>query len=451
MGNGKENNKPPIELRSEEIEEILGKPPRKLVRWGISFIFIVVTVILIGCWFFKYPDVITATVEVTSDNPPAYIKARVNGKIEKIFVQDKQQVDSGDYLMMIENPSRYADVFDLKKDMMAFRPFFRGFDTSAVNTGLFSQNFVLGELQSYFSTFVTKYEDYMHFIILDYNHQKIQSMKEELKMHNMYYDRQYKQKTILDEDVALMEKEYKRYEQLYDSNAVSQSELEKMKSAYLNRQLALEEARTNLANIKIQMSQLEQDILEQRLQYDQKNSELQLALREAYENLLGQIDIWEKDFVLKSPIPGIVTFNKYWKENQNVEEGEEVMAVVPATVSLPIGKLELSTRGAGKVRVGQNVNIKFDNYPYMEFGMVRGVIDRISLVPSDKDFYLVEVTFPDGLKTNYGIHLPFSQKMIGQAEVITDEMPLLVRIIQPLKSLIKNKSFRNVPAPAAAS
>jgi HlyD family secretion protein len=441
----KDQNTRHIELRSEEIEEILGRPPRKLIRWGITLIFTVVIAVLIGSWFFKYPDFINASIEVTSENPPAYLASRVNGKIEKLLVRDKQVVDSGEYLMIIENPANYNDVFELKLNLINFRGFLGDFDTKTVDTSQFRKNYVLGELQSYFSSLVTKYEDYLHFVLLDYHNKKIQSLKQELSMHNMYYDRQYRQKTILEEDLALTEKEYSRYQKLFDSSAISISDLEKVRSQFLNKQLAFEEARTNLANIKIKIAQLEQTILDQQLQQEQKRSELQLALKETYENLLGQIDIWEKDYILKSPIKGVATFNKYWNENQNVEEGEEVMAVVPENESRIIGKLELNTRGAGKVKHGQSVNIKFNNYPYMEFGMVKGRIDKISLVPSDEDYYLVEVSFPEGLITNYGIALEFSQKMLGQAEIITDDIPLLVRIMQPLKSLLKNRSFRQIP------
>jgi len=77
--------------------------------------------------------------------------------------------------------------------------------------------------------------------------------------------------------------------------------------------------------------------------------------------------------------------------------------------------------------------------------MVRGTIEKISIVPSVEDFYLVEVSFPNGLETNYGIQLEFSQKMNGMAEIITEELPLLIRIINPVKSLLKNKSVRKMP------
>jgi len=46
-----------------------------------------------------------------------------------------------------------------------------------------------------------------------------------------------------------------------------------------------------------------------------------------------------------------------------------------------IGKADIPSTGIGKVKSGQTVNIKLDNYPYMEFGMIKAKIKNISLVP----------------------------------------------------------------------
>jgi HlyD family secretion protein len=141
----------------------------------------------------------------------------------------------------------------------------------------------------------------------------------------------------------------------------------------------------------------------------------------------------------------MVTYTQYWTENQNVGQGDKVMAIVPQKESQMIGKLKLRPRGAGKVKVGQDVNVKFLNFPYMEYGIVKGKVNKISPVPSGDEYYLVEVTFPEGLQTNYGINLEVARQMTGQAEIITEEIPLLVKIIMPVRSIIKNRSFRSMP------
>ena len=166
------------------------------------------------------------------------------------------------------------------------------------------------------------------------------------------------------------------------------------------------------------------------------------------QNLNSQLSIlnaqlfqWEQTFLLVSPIAGVVTFTKYWQKNQNVNAGEVLITVVPNEETKIVGKILLPSQGAGKVKEGQSVNVKFDNFPYMEFGMVRVQIKNISLVPvtveNNQKAYLLEVDFPDKLKTNYGKELTFSQEMTGIAEIITEDLRLLDKFLNPIKAVIK--------------
>ena len=94
---------------------------------------------------------------------------------------------------------------------------------------------------------------------------------------------------------------------------------------------------------------------------------------------------------------------------------------------------------SGKVKQGQLVNIKLSGYPYLDYGMVRGVVKSISMVPSG-DTYIVEIALPNGLETLYGKKLEFTQNMQGTAEIITDDLRLIQKIINPFRYLIsKNK------------
>jgi HlyD family secretion protein len=163
------------------------------------------------------------------------------------------------------------------------------------------------------------------------------------------------------------------------------------------------------------------------------------SLREAHEKLKGQIDIWENQYTLRSPFKGKVSFTKIWSENQHIEKSEVVMTVIPEMQGEIIGKIELSARGAGKIREGHKVIIQFDNYPFMEFGTVEGSIRSISLVPIDEN-YSAEIKLDSSLLiTNYNRRLEFQQNMPGMAEIVTDERSLLDRIIDPFKSAFKKQ------------
>jgi hypothetical protein len=51
----------------------------------------------------------------------------------------------------------------------------------------------------------------------------------------------------------------------------------------------------------------------------------------------------------------------------------------------------------------------------------------------------VEVNIPNGMKTSYGIEIVFSQKMSGSAEIITGDIRLFHRVLQPIKSILTDR------------
>ena len=432
-----------IELRSEPVQEILGTVPPWIIRWGISLLLIIVILILVGSWFFKYPDFVNAEIEVITQEPPADIIAKSTGKIDQFFIDDKDHVLEGEKIAVIENPANTEEVFRLKEKLDEIKPYILNGHGEVIPEFDYGQYNNLGEIQSYYSLFLKSYLDYENFLKVDFHNQKISALDNQLKNQSLHYEYSYAQKMTLEDDYNLAAKDYERHQKLFENGAIAEAELEKKESEMLKKKSDFEEARTNLSNIEIAKSKLQEQILDYRLQYKQDSSMFKLNLRESFENLISQIDIWEQKYLVEAPISGNATFNRFWTENQNVVAGEKVVSIVPYDSTNIIGKMLMPIKGSGKVKVGQKVNIKFYNYPYMEFGMVSGEIKNISTVPAD-NLYSVEVKLPEGLKTNYGIELDFNQKMKGIGEIITDDIRFIVRVIRPIRSIIQNRSVKEI-------
>jgi multidrug resistance efflux pump len=113
-----------IEIRSEQVQEILGYIPHWIIRSGIGVILIVLLLLFIGSWFFKYPDIISSSISVTTENPPASLVAKTSGKIDLLFVKDKQLVKEGEILAIIENTANHKDVLELKVKLDLMKQFF---------------------------------------------------------------------------------------------------------------------------------------------------------------------------------------------------------------------------------------------------------------------------------------------------------------------------------------
>jgi HlyD family secretion protein len=298
----------------------------------------------------------------------------------------------------------------------------------------------LGELQQAYSSFSSLKKGYQSFKDLDYYQMKIKSVKQQKIDYNLYYNRLWKQRNIQEQELALAQTQFDRDQSLFENGVHSKSDYEKAEKTYLQQKLSFESSRTTLANTQMQINQLDQQVLDIKLQESQELNKHKISLQEALENLKSQLKKWEQTYLIQSPISGKITFTKIWSTNQNVQVGELVATVIPDKATNIIGKVAIPSTGVGKVKLGQTVNIKFDNFPYMEFGLLRGTVKSISLVPTITDkgaIYTAEIEIPDTLISNYGKELKFSQEMTGSAEIITDDIRLLQRFLNPLKFIWK--------------
>ena len=83
------------------------------------------------------------------------------------------------------------------------------------------------------------------------------------------------------------------------------------------------------------------------------------------------------------------------------------------------------------------INIQLDNYPYQEFGVVKGKVGSMSLVP-DQESYFLEIELADSLVTTYDRSIPFAQELQGNARIITEDRRILERVFDQLMNLFKN-------------
>lgn len=421
-----------LHLRSEEVQEILGRPPRLIVRVGITVILLVVAGLFVGSYFIKYPDIVSATITVNTENLPAAVMAKSSGRIDSLYVSEKQHVEAGDILAVLENT---ADV----KDVMWVKAALDGTDSSWRTSS--ASPLQLGDIQSAYTAFTKAKKDHDYFVSADYHNKKIAVINRQIAAQKNILQKSSAQLNVSREQLASAKRIFSMDSSLFAKGMISVAEYESAKNAYLQQLQSYESARLGIDNQQMGILQSEQSVFDLEQQRTETENGLQVALAGAAENLRTQIAAWEKNYLVIAPCSGVVTMTKYWQKNQNVSAGEVLLTVVPEGDVRIIGKILLPLQGAGKVKVGQTVNVKFDNYPYMEYGMVKVEIRNISLVPIEvkegEKAYMLEVEFPEKLTTTYGKELKFSQDMAGTAEIITEDLRLLDKFINPIKSVIK--------------
>jgi len=427
-----------IELRSDPVRDIIGKTPSWLIRWGTLSFALIFLLLLLGSAWFNYPDRLISNIIISSDQPPVEIIAKNDGYLVSLFVQDSQFVSAGQILGLLESSVDYDFVQGIKVELDSLKSWISRNDTSSLLRFVNSNRSQPGSLKDNFAFLGSTVRDYLSYVSLEKYSEKISAVRRESMDTKIHFDRMFQQRLLRKKDLELSNKQLSRQKELFEDGAISEAEFEVASQECLQKQFQFEETRSGLSAIQIQLDKLEYQILEYQILDREGEQALVIDIEEKLTSLKGEISEWEVNYLFRSPVDGRISLTRYWAENLKIVKGDRVMAVVQNAPDIILGKLELPVVGSGKVAIGHKVLVKLDKYPYMEYGMLIGKVNSISLV-TDQDYYVVEVTFSNGLHSSYNKNLLLTQGMTGKAEIITENMSFLMRIINPIRFLISDK------------
>lgn len=423
-----------IELRSEAFQEILGTPPSWMLRCGIIMATVIAMLLLIGSAVFKYPDSVSSSIVLTGTIPVSDVVAQTSGKLEMLYIQDNQYVKKNDYLAIIDNPANTEDVFKFKDYLNEVS------ENTVYSNPIPPEKLQLGSMQSLYESFYIALLEYKQFVELDYHPKKIEFTKTRIKQNEKHYQNMLRQYSLVQKQYSISHTQYKRDSILMDKGVFSPQELESTHDRLLQSELSLEMMNSSMESLLEQIGQLNETLFETEHQYVDKDNSSLNNIKSLYAQLKAEFQSWEMIYVLKSPIDGEITFTEYWTKNQNITTGVVIFNIVPQNKGKLIGKALMPTERSGKVKKGQKVNVYISNFPDVEYGVLQGFVNNISLVPSkgsDKvNYYVVEINFPKGLITTYNKRLPFLSKMEGKADIITDDLSVIERLLLPLKEIL---------------
>jgi multidrug resistance efflux pump len=420
-----------INLRSEDVQEILTRVPHWMIRWGNVVILCIILSLFFVSWLIKYPDVITTQIVITTAIPPEKLLAHSTGKIEAILIADKQHVTENAPLAVIENAANYKDVFSLSLALS------KGEGTTENFPFHEFKNAQLGEIESSFALFQKESSvDGLNTKLQPYkvegsaqSYEAIQ-LKERLSLLES-------QKSINQSELELQKKDLERYETLFVKGIIASQEIEKQRLANLQSQKNHKNILSTISQLKSSLNELNRNTKTTQINENKENVNLERNVIQSFYALKKAIKDWELAYVLRSSIAGKVSFLQIWTQNQTVTAGDNVFAIIPDNEKNYIGKVKAPALNSGKIKVGQKVTIRLANYPENQFGIINGKVKNISLTPDKDSNLLLDVSLPNGLLTSYKKQLDFQQEMTGSADIITEDLRLIERLLYQFKDVFR--------------
>ena len=421
-----------IEIHNEEVREIMKEIPGSLIHWGLTVIFLIFASIIVGSYFFKFREIVTAPLIITTTNPPAPIICKSSGRIERWFVSEGQILEKEENIALIQNST---DLEDFQKAEQIINLIDPDDIKSYPDIVKLPEKLVLGELQEAYNRFYRNWNDYKNYVENNFLSQKIDLLHRQMEKQQQQYELSLQQKEMLAREMEFVKNELKRYEGLLVKGGVSESQLEEAKSrviqserSYTSFLASLKSTEINLISQRRSLLELEEQNIRETRQYESNISDNIRTLKNMFSN-------WRDRYLLSSPVRGKITLTRFWSENHVVSAGDRLATVVPVDSSVVICRAVVSSSGIGKIESGQKVHIKLSGYPYMQHGMLTGYVQSVSLVP-EQDGYIIEIRLEKGMLSSYSEHLKLVQEMDGTAEIITREMRMIYRFINPLKTIV---------------
>ncbi len=418
-----------INIRSEEVQEILGTPPSWLIRWGTTMAFAIVVLLGWIGYYIKYPDSVLADIKVTSSDPPKRIRADNSLNISKVWVNNEDTVKTGEILITFNAKGNFEDIILLDKYLSELEEI----TDSTLLTFNPPRRLVLGDIQNSLFDFFAKQEELRRFDGSKFDNLSIRQLKNQST--NIQFSINADRKAIrnLGEELAIVNKRYDEVEKGVREKVIAERLLDQTKEKILSLQRERQGLEAQIKNKQFQIREIQNRINGEQRGTQESRQTAYRNLEDSFNKLRNQVETWKKNYTITSPIDGLVLIpNDYISDNQYVTKDQQLMDVIPFAVGDIIGKINLKLSGSGKVDEGQEVIVKFTSYPFEVFGAVKGRVSWKGNIPSNNSIP-VEVEFPRGLITTTGKRIKPNQEMVGTAEIITADKRFIERVFERIR------------------
>jgi HlyD family secretion protein len=257
--------------------------------------------------------------------------------------------------------------------------------------------------------------------------------------------------------LKVAENDVKRHKYLWKQGAISKTKLEEVEGAMLERkrlseqaQSDIEQATTEIAKQKstnqrnqrtgeLSVLETQKQLKELQSQHVDVQSEIAQTKKQIY-----YLRLQMQQRTLLAPTDGTIFQLTVNHAGAVLQPGQTVAQVAPKGVPI-IFRAEIPSTESGFLRIGMPVKLKFDAYPFQEYGVLEGNLSWIS--PDSK---MVET--PQGKQENYELEITLKQTYIqnqnkrvyltpGQtatADVIVRQRRIIDFLLDPFKKLQKD-------------
>lgn len=427
-------NEPLVETTSEEVQDILSHVPNWLIRWGVTVIFSILLLLFSMTWIISYPDTLSGKATLKTASASVTIVSKASGELVKIHFQENEQVKKGDVIAEVTSTLSHDGLTFLQAAILGTDSFLNHGKPINLRT---PYNLLLGDVQSEYHRLQQSLDKFHQQASLnDFNRRKVE-ISDKITFHTELLEISLEQKKLTQLELNNKEIKYQGNKKMYEGGGMAKFDFLSLENEYLQKKKEVQSMRKSCVQIRLGISELKSELEALITTHEQLLAELKNEVEQAARNLKKLIDNWARNHVIHATMDGRLSYLTEIHEMQFINSGTPLFTIIPnddtykAQVYVPAAR-------TGKLAIGQTVRLRFDNYPAQEFGIVKGKVSKISLLP-EGDQYRIEVALDNGLNTSYKKTISFKPQMTGQADIVVDNILLIERIFSNINKLLKKE------------
>lgn len=414
---------------SQPVQTVLDQPPSNLPFHLAIGGFAFATCFIGWAWFSQINEVSRAQGKLIPKGEVFKVDPVETGKVARVLVQEGQPVQQGQVLMELDREIAATEVERLEKEL------------SAAQTELNQTRLLLGQaqLQASARSSVARSQTQAQAIELLKTQRDSESTETLLAQ--------------LQTEIAEHQKRLERLQPLVSQGALPQEQVFQAEQAIRERERAITESQGNLARSRSEAERLAELVKQQ--QADEQNVQLeaqqhiqQLKLRESQlqakiaqtQTLIEAAKVKLNDRYIYAPVSGNISTLKVRNPGEVVQLGQTIAEIAPGNRPIVVSAV-LPNQEAGLVKVGMPVQLKFDAFPYQDFGVIPGKVKQIS--PDSKsdpqlgEVYRMEIELDRSAITKGNQTIALKSGQTATAEIVTRQRRMIDVFLDPIRQLQK--------------
>jgi multidrug resistance efflux pump len=417
-------------IRSEEVQEVLGTPPGWIVRYGTALALVFLTLFIVAAANYQYPDTVEGDITITFSEPPRTLVAPKSGRVAEILVRNNDYVTRGQLLIVFDEKGNYNHISHLQ-DLMTQIP---NENDSIIAAFAPTMNLDLGEIEEDYLNFLEKKNKYGRENEQLKVRRSVNSYAAQIRALQKSIDFLKNRKAIIVGQINDALKRENELRKKVQEREASQAEVNIVVSEIRQLRTELQETEENISRKKYDIEALRSRISV--TQMDGNNTRLNSAdeLISSFIQLKVRVDQWVENNMVYAPVEGKAEFNELLSEQQFMRKDVPLMVVIPAQSQFMKGRMKIPIEKSGFVEPTQEVIIRLEKFPFKIYGALKGRVTYKATVPDSNNEVLVEILLTS-FKTTRGETIEANEILVGNARVITEKRTLLLRIFDSIRGL----------------